>query len=162
MRTIALSIAALALVLSGYPAAPKVTLTAETTALGIINQERAKMGCVPLVMQTQLMAAARTHAKNMAEKNFFSHVGLDGSTFADRIRAQGFRGGYLAENIAAGQRTAAEVVSVWMRSKGHRANILNCRYTVTGIALEQQANDQPVSGHSGAFSTYWVNTFGGT
>jgi uncharacterized protein YkwD len=129
-------------------------------ALTLINTERAKAGCGPLVEQPQLTAAASAFADSMAQDDFFSHNGPDGSTMVSRIRAQGFRGGMLGENIAAGQTTARQVVSTWMNSPGHRANILNCRFNVTGIAMTRQANDQTIPGNPGPYHTYWVHDFG--
>jgi len=59
------------------------------------------------------------HAADLADNDFFSHDSQDGRDFADRVRAAGHPapGG---ENIAKGQRSAAEVVAAWMNSAGHR------------------------------------------
>jgi uncharacterized protein YkwD len=131
-----------------------------TQALDLINKERTKAGCQPLVMQPQLMAAATGFAHDMAEQNFMAHEGRDGSTLSSRVHATGYRGGFLGENIAGGQTSAWQVVDSWMHSKGHRANILTCAFNVTGIAMVRQANDQAIGGNPAPYFTYWVHDFG--
>lgn len=133
---------------------------AEKEVLDLINQQRATAGCGPLAMQVQLTAAARGHSDAMAVQNFFSHNGKRGSTMPRRVKAQGYAGRFLAENIAAGQSSAGNVVTTWMQSAGHRRNILNCRYTETGIALTYQANDAPIKGSRYGLHYYWVQVFG--
>jgi len=128
-------------------------------ALVLINQQRAAAGCPALRMQPQLLAAAKGHASAMATQNFFSHTSKNGAKFNQRIRAQGYNG-KLAENIAAGYGNASDVVENWMKSSGHRRNIMTCGFTETGLAVVYQADDQPIKGNSGALRYYWVQTFG--
>ena len=66
------------------------------------------------------------------------------------LLAAGYRYRKVAENIAAGQRDAAEVVRGWMNSPGHRANILDAELTQIGVGL--------VSG--GPYGTTWTQVFG--
>lgn len=132
----------------------------EADALAIINAHRQKKGCDPLTIQPQLQAAAELHASNMAKQNFFSHTGKDGSKFSRRIKGQGYDGRKIAENIAAGQATGGDVVAAWMSSSGHKRNILDCRFSETGLAMVHQADDKPIKGNSYALKYYWVQTFG--
>ncbi|NLF80273.1 MAG: hypothetical protein GX572_03675, partial [Clostridia bacterium] len=44
------------------------------------------------------------------------------------------------ENLAYGYKTPAEVVKAWLKSPGHKANILNARYTMLGIGYFQKSN----------------------
>lgn len=132
----------------------------EAEALAAINAHRAAQGCTALTVNAQLQAAAEQHARNMAEQDFFGHKGKDGSKFSHRLKAQGYRGLNMAENIAAGQKSGAAVVADWMGSSGHRTNILNCGYSETGIAHYHQPDDQPIAGNSRALKHYWVQTFG--
>ncbi|NUS01102.1 MAG: CAP domain-containing protein, partial [Nonomuraea sp.] len=112
--------------------------------------ERAKGGCRPLAHDPQLHAAAAGHSADMAAKGYMDHTSKDGRTFMDRIRAAGFTGGSaFAENIAYGQRTAADVVSAWMNSSGHRANIMNCAYTLIGVGAAKNARG----------TVYWTQDF---
>ena len=71
--------------------------------LGILNAARSKAGCGPLKINNKLMAAAKTHATNMAQKDFFGHANRDGSKFSKRVKRQGYKYRMVAENIAAGQ-----------------------------------------------------------
>jgi uncharacterized protein YkwD len=130
------------------------------TILSSINAIRAKAGCGPLKLNKALMAAAKTHATNMAEDDFFGHRGKDGRGFASRIRSQGYVYGLAAENIAAGQKTPAKAVQAWVDSPGHRRNILNCRFRDTGIAMVYQPDDRPLRGQNKGLRYYWVQLFG--
>lgn len=112
----------------------------ENEVLRLANAERAKGGCRPLAHDAQLHAAAAAHSADMAAKGYMSHTSKDGRTFMDRIRAAGFTGGSaFAENIAEGQRTPADVMNAWMNSSGHRANIMNCAYTLIGVGAAKNA-----------------------
>jgi uncharacterized protein YkwD len=116
-----------------------------------VNAERAKVGCGALRESSALDAAASGHSKDMATQDYFSHVSLDGRTFDQRIRAAGYSGRTLGENIAAGQRTASAVMASWMSSSGHRANILNCAFKQIGVGVAS----------GGSYGIYWTQDFGG-
>jgi uncharacterized protein YkwD len=138
---------------------PPVTAGPAESVLSAINAERAKAGCGPLRVNPKLMAAARSHARSMADQNFFGHAGRDGSRMSSRIKRQGYSYRSAAENIAAGQRSAGEVVRSWLQSSGHRRNILNCRMEETGIAVVYQADDRPIRGNRAPLRYYWVQVF---
>jgi len=74
----------------------------------------------------------------MASRDYFSHDTPEGVTFDQRIKKAGYAtpGG---ENIAKGQRTAQQVMTDWMNSAGHKANILNCKFTVIGVGVNTTA-----------------------
>ncbi len=129
-------------------------------ALALVNQARAAAGCGALVVNPQLQAAAEGHATAMAQQNFFGHTGADGSKMQGRIAAQGYKGRKLAENIAAGQPTAQDVVAGWLNSAGHKRNMLDCDFTETGLALVDQPDDKPLAGNAAAYRYYWVQVFG--
>jgi uncharacterized protein YkwD len=95
----------------------------------------------------------------MAQQNFFGHAGKDGSKFSSRIKRQGYSYRTAAENIAAGHRTAMQAVQGWLKSAGHRRNILNCRMTETGIAMVYQPDDRPIRGNPAPLRYYWVQVF---
>ena len=132
----------------------------ENAALSLINSARTKAGCAALAINPKLQSAASGHAKAMARQNFFSHTGKNGSTAKSRINAAGYGWSAIAENIAAGQTSAKEVVSTWLASAGHKKNMMNCTYTETGLAVVYQDDDAPISGHQYPFRYYWVQTFG--
>jgi uncharacterized protein YkwD len=132
-------------------AAPPPRAGVAHQVVALVNTERARAGCGPVSIDAALQRAAQQHSDDMATRGYFSHTSPDGSTFADRIRAAGYRGGAIGENIAAGQRSAKEVMSGWMASPGHRANILNCAYRDIGVGYAT----------GGPYGTYWTQTFGG-
>lgn len=141
-------------------AGPVMAGEVENQVLSAVNAARAQAGCGALRVNSKLASAARGHAKAMAEKNFFSHDSKGGGKFSGRFRAQGYRYHKAAENIAAGQKTASEVVGVWLHSAGHRKNILDCSLTETGIAVVYQPDDAPLRGQKYALKYYWVQDFG--
>jgi uncharacterized protein YkwD len=106
------------------------------------NTQRVKLGCARLRNDAKLGYAARGHAAYQARTNTMSHTGSSNSTFAVRAARAGYTGA-LAENVAYGYRTGAQVVSAWMASPGHRANIANCRAKAVGIGAYYSANGTP-------------------
>jgi uncharacterized protein YkwD len=123
--------------------------------LALTNQERAKAGCGPLRTNSALTKAAQAHASDMVDQHYFAHDSLDGRSPFDRMKAAGFKGGAMAENIAVGYSSPSAVVTGWMNSPGHRANILNCTYTMIGIGYDS-GQVKPDWGNGS-----WVQDFGG-
>ena len=112
-------------------AAPAAADPAATAAL---NAYRTAQGRSTLTYSDRLDAAARAHAGDMARRGFFSHTGSNDSTVGDRVRAQGYRYCFVAENIAKGQRTLEQVMKSWKTSSGHRKNMLHNKATEFGLA----------------------------
>lgn len=139
--------------------APPLAAGPADSVLSAVNAARASAGCGPLRPNPKLMAAARSHARAMAEQDFFAHAGKDGSRFSSRIRRQGYDYRAAAENIAAGQTSAGEVVRSWLKSPGHRRNMLDCTMQETGIALVYQPDDRPLRGQRAPLRYYWVQIF---
>ncbi|MEV7859913.1 sigma-70 family RNA polymerase sigma factor [Streptomyces hirsutus] len=113
-------------------AAPGGTRAAQVLAL--TNTERAAAGCSPVTLDNRLNKAAQLHSEDMSANDYFSHTGQNGSSFVDRVTAQGHPSPG-AENIARGQSSAESVMEAWMNSEGHRANILNCSLTTMGVGV---------------------------
>lgn len=111
------------------------------------NAQRAKAGLKPLISDPALDQAAQAWAQQLANSCTFAH-----STSAWRS-ARVAKAGWAAtgENIAAGY-TVAAVVPAWMASAGHKANILNAKYTGVGIGFAKGK----------CYSSYWVQIFGWT
>lgn len=105
----------------------------EVTAL--VNEERAKAGISPLVLDLKLNKTAQRHSEDMVENNFFNHTNLSGQSPFDRMAEDGISYMAAGENIAYGQRTPEEVMNSWMNSEGHRNNILNGAYNKIGIGI---------------------------
>lgn len=109
--------------------------------VSLTNNFRQQNGLSPVTLNNQLTNAAQAHTENMAFQDFVSHTGADGSSVAQRVTATGYGWSVVAENIAAGHQTAAEVVQGWINSDGHRANLLNPNVTEVGIGYYFLAND---------------------
>jgi uncharacterized protein YkwD len=127
--------------------------------LCVLNAERDKRGVGPLKLSSRLSKAARGHARDMARNDYFSHDSPSGTTFVDRIKHAGYLEGArrwtIGENIAwaTGRLSSPrEIVQSWMRSAGHRANILSGSFDEIGIGI---AKDAPVSdaGPGGTYAT---------
>jgi uncharacterized protein YkwD len=118
------------------PTAPPGSSRVEAAeVLRLVNVERAAANCAPVTADSRLDAAAQGHSADMAERGYFSHTTPDGVDFATRITRAGYTWSGAGENIAKGQRTPADVMTAWMNSSGHRANILNCRFQHLGVGL---------------------------
>ncbi|MBP5553743.1 MAG: hypothetical protein J6X94_02620 [Lachnospiraceae bacterium] len=118
----------------------------EMQVLNLCNQQRAAYGLAPLSWDASNLApGAAVRAQEITA--LFSHTRPDGSSCFTAVRNPG----RLGENIAAGQRTPAEVVDDWMNSPGHRANILNGKFTKLGVGYVYVPGD--MYGH------YWVQMF---
>ena len=113
----------------------------------LVNIERAKEGLAPLTINTNVQAAAQVRA--MECEQLFSHTRPNGSSFATALREQGVSYRRAGENIAWGQRTPEQVVTGWMNSEGHRANIMNSEFTTIGVGYYQNANG----------TNYWCQLF---
>lgn len=108
----------------------------------LTNQERSAAGCsVMLAANDLLHQAAAGHSVDMIARDFFSHTNPDGQGPVDRLDAVGYNWSRWGENIAAGYATPEAVVSGWMASPGHRANILDCTFTEIGVGYAYAADD---------------------
>ena len=138
----------------------------------LTNIERWTNGqLAPLKYHPQLEAAAAGHSTAMGQRDFFMHCDPDTKkTFATRISEAGYSYNSAAENIAAGNATAAATMLQWMNSAGHRANILSGSYNELGVGYYNDPNDTatkrggstctPSSTLSGNYRHYWTQNFG--
>jgi len=123
-------------------------------AIRCTNAERAKEGLAPLGTYDSLTKAAQIRAPEIV--TLFSHDRPDGtSCFTAMDQTGATKGAYTwGENIAAGNATAAATVEQWMNSPGHRANILNAKFTHIGVGYQYSAGS--------TYGHYWVQMFTGT
>ncbi|WP_329440018.1 CAP domain-containing protein [Streptomyces sp. NBC_01426] len=105
--------------------------------ISLVNAERREAGCGDLTANARLTSAAQSYTEVMARSGELSHTGPDGSTMSGRISATGYKWSATGENIARGQADATAVMDSWMKSPGHRANILNCNFTEIGVGVVQ-------------------------
>ncbi len=133
--------------------------TLEDEVLRLVNQARAtKRKCgsktykaVPAVRKnTKLAKVAAAHSTDMAVHDYFSHYSRNGDSPFDRMKDAGYRYSSAGENIAAGYRTPASVVSAWLKSTGHCQNIMKKSYTQLGVGYAT----------GGYYGTYWTQDFG--
>jgi uncharacterized protein YkwD len=133
---------------SAAPASVSARSAAEVEVLRLVNQERSKVGCSPLAANSSLTRLAEAFSDDMAARGFFDHTDPDGKSPWDRASAAGISnlGG---ENIARGQADAQAVMTAWMNSPGHKANILNCDFKTLGVGV-----------HLGTGGPWWTQDFG--
>jgi uncharacterized YkwD family protein len=127
-------------------AAPSVS-NYERQVVELVNIERQKNGLAPLTLDPAISNVARIKSKDMSDNNYFAHQSPTYGSAGDMLTQHGIRYSAWGENIAAGQRTPEEVVSAWMNSPGHRANILASHFTKIGVGYVN--NGRP----------YWTQMF---
>jgi len=164
IRCLAAALAALALT-AGASAADAVvgrqsSATVRERVVELVNAARGKArrcgnerfaAAPPLSASRDLNEAAANHARDMSRRNFFEHRGSDGSQPKDRVLRAGYQPRLTGENIALGPESAEEVVSGWLASPGHCANIMDSRFQDIGVGLTIG---------KGRGKIYWVQTFG--
>jgi hypothetical protein len=133
--------------------APLRALAAEEAELlRLLNAYRSQNGLSTLVATPLLNQVAYDHSLDMATHGYFSHASLDGRSPFDRMEAAGYRGGYMAENIAAGYADAASTFEQWRTSAGHDANMRGAHYRAIGIGRAYVAGSP--------YRYYWTTDFG--
>lgn len=106
---------------------------AESEMLEILNKERQKIGLRPLMADSALRSVARNHSKDMFARGYFSHYTPEGLSPFDRMaKANVIFYTTAGENLALAP-TSVLAMQGFMRSKGHRENILSKEYTKVGI-----------------------------
>jgi uncharacterized protein YkwD len=118
-----------------------------------INTIRRGIGLTPLELDPRLTTAAQAHADDMLARTYYDHVSPEGTTPRQRVRAAGFVTDLVAENIAAGQTSAGDVLGAWMHSTGHRRNLLDPRLTRIGIGMA-------LGSYEHRYKVLWVQDFG--
>jgi uncharacterized protein YkwD len=139
--------------LAGFQAEAMRLVNAQRSAGASCGSRGAFAAAVPLAWNDALTQAGLRHSDDMVARNFFSHTGSDGTSAGMRATAAGYVWSSWGENIAAGQRSVAEVVAGWMASDGHCANIMGPGFRDLGLAC--------VSGNAGTtYGTYWTMVLG--
>jgi uncharacterized protein YkwD len=164
---VAALLAALLLVFAGQPAAAAVAvgdcapaaswpqsqpdLAVEVVAL--VNAHRAAKGFAPLAVSVSLTRSADWKARHMAAYRYLAHndpAPPVARSVGQRLAACGYGGRTYGENVAYGFATPAAVVSAWLRSSGHRANIESRAFRTIGVGVATAANG----------AVYWAQNFG--
>jgi uncharacterized protein YkwD len=117
--------------------------------LSYINQLRTQHHLASLTLDARLCQAAKQHAEEMAQYNYFSHRGRRHFFFASspgsRATANGYQWKAIAENICAGYRTAPAAFQSWALSAEHYRNLTDPRYRDAGTGVARSCA-----------KTYWV------
>lgn len=103
--------------------------------LSLTNRLRARAGARPVRLHAGLSDVARRHNRDVARMGELSHVSSDGRTLTERLLEQGYDFRYASENLARGQRDCNWVMNSWMKSPGHRRNVLNDRVVEMGLSV---------------------------
>lgn len=106
----------------------------EEIMLGKVNEERAKAGVQPLVLDPKLRDLARAYGKDMFARGFFSHYDPDGKSPFDRMKNAGIEYQAAGENLAYAPNVDVAHQGL-MNSPGHRANILSKDFGHVGIGV---------------------------
>jgi len=114
--------------------------------LRLANDSRRAAGVAPLVDHPKLAKAARIRAIEMAATRQLSHDGWGAA-----IQAAGYGARTMGENIAYGYGSPAAVMTGWMNSSGHRANVLRGTFRDSGVGCVVDARGRP----------WWAHDFGG-
>lgn len=114
----------------------------------LVNIERDKVGVSPLIMDSKLNGAAAIRAEETSA--LFSHTRPNGSQWYEILSDKNISYSACAENIAAGYQTPEIVVENWMKSAGHRSNILSPKYSKIGVG-HYIADD--------VYGDYWTQLF---
>lgn len=143
--------------------APRASCSADDTTmqlrtLQLINDARAEArtcgltpyaATTPLVWNSVLAVTASKHSADMAEHNFFSHTGSNGSSPSERVTLEGYNWRTVGENIAAGRETAEQTVNDWLDSPGHCSNIMTPAFTEVAVSCEEDDGSD--------YQRYWTN-----
>lgn len=117
----------------------------EQEVLTLTNKERVANGLAPLALDTKLAGVARGHSTDMLVSDYFSHENKSGCSSSCRVTNAGYVWSTVGENIymmsgykLTALQAAEMIVQGWMKSPGHRANILREAFTHTGVGIAVQ------------------------
>jgi uncharacterized protein YkwD len=117
----------------------------EEQILSRVNRERRSRRLPVLTWNDDLAALARRHSERMDARGFFGHRDPERGSLGDRLRSAGIRYRACAENLyqqSGLPDPAAEAVKAWLRSRGHRSNLLSRQYALTGIGVSLTPENQ--------------------
>ena len=103
--------------------------------IDLTNEKRFSRNVSPLEVNPTLTAAAQLKANDMAQRSYFAHTSPEGKSPWYWFREGGYSFRYAGENLAVNFADSEDIVEAWLVSEGHRANLLNDRFTEIGIAI---------------------------
>lgn len=122
------------------PTADTAVADYEREVVRLVNVERSKQGLKPLSSDWELSRVARYKSEDMRKNNYFSHTSPTYGSPFQMMKSFGIKYKTAGENIAKGYKTPTAVVTGWMNSSGHRANILNPTFTHIGVGYVQNGS----------------------
>jgi uncharacterized protein YkwD len=135
-----------------FPLVPPDDLAREQAMAEAINAVRLANGLPAVTLTQKLTQAARYHSRDMADHNFFSHTGSNGSSPGDRITQACYDWSSYGEIIAAGSADVNVILNMWMNSPGHHDIILDPDYQDFGVGYARNG--------SSTYVHYWTVDFG--
>lgn len=149
--------AAACVAVPGAGAATQAEITGQSQLLREVNKARTTRGLAPLHLSKVLSRPARQHSAYLARAGVLDHNGADGKPFYVRLYRAGYsRQKAVGENLgmASGCSTdlSSTMVDLWLKSPGHRRNLLSSRYRNIGIAVVAAAD---------CSNTIYTTDFGG-
>jgi hypothetical protein len=144
-----------------------VGLPAEDLGLGatraltlcLLNEQRTRRGLAPLRAEARLELASQRHSEDMVRRRFFEHDTPEGVDSGERMLATGYpvNNAFTGENIAWGdgsESSPVEIVDSWMRSPGHRENILRPSFIEVGVGVAMAAPEgAPLDAPAATYTT---------
>jgi len=130
------------------------TVVAEMLAR--VNAIRRQAGLLPLHYDPLLDRTAQEHAEDMLARSYFGHSSLEGQGPSERARANGYPIG-AGENIVEQRFSVDEALEAWLKSPGHRQNILDPDSRDLGIGL---AVGEGYDAAPGGYRVIWIQNFG--
>lgn len=106
-----------------------------STIFNLSNEARLAEDLPKLALSEKLTTAAQAKAEAMVAANYFEHTAPDGTTGWDYIDDTGYIYTFAGENLAASNEDDVSVVDGWLNSPGHRANLLNPKFSDIGLGI---------------------------
>ncbi len=122
------------------PSVDSAVTAYEQEVIRLVNEIRTKNGLKALTHDWQVSRVARIKSQDMKDNRYFAHNSPVYGTPFQMLKSFGISYRSAGENIAKGYATPQAVVNGWMNSSGHRANILNARYTHIGVGYVSSGN----------------------
>ncbi|GCD36092.1 hypothetical protein OEIGOIKO_03847 [Streptomyces chrestomyceticus JCM 4735] len=126
----------------GSARTPRNAAAIRAAVIQLVNRERMAAGCRSVRAHRTVTEAAQRHSDHMAREDSLSHRERGGSGPGSRLSAVGYDWRRAGENIARGQRDAAEVVRAWAHSPEHRVVLADCAFRHAGVGINSGTGDR--------------------
>lgn len=120
----------------------------------LTNEKRVQSGLAPLEYNQTLADAAKAKGEDMLSRDYWAHIGPDGTEPWKFFTDSGYQYRYAGENLARDFSNANSAVEAWIASPTHKDNLLSSKYKEIGIAV--------IEGDLGGVETTLIIQFFGT